>query len=379
MKPMRLLFPVFLCLLCGSARAVTPITTAPPPLDAKAYLLIDYHSGRVLAEKNADLRLQPASLTKLMTTLVVAEYLSSGEISLEDPVNVSKKAWKAPGSRMFIEPRSQVTVQDLLLGVIVQSGNDASIALAEHVSSNEALFAAMMNRYAGELGMANSHFTNSSGLPEEELYSTARDMATLLAAMIRQHPAVYDLHSIREHEYGGIRQANRNRLLWIDERVDGGKTGHTEEAGYCLVVSATEGDMRLVSVVMGAATTQKRFDYARILLDYGFRQFRTVLLHPAHEPIGQPRVWKGAKDNVPVGPKADLYVTIPRSLADRLAPGDVVADRLMAPIAKGSRIAHLRLTEGERELLLVPLIALEDVEQGNLFTRLVDGIRLFFD
>ena len=364
------------CLAAGAAHgAVRP---TPPTVEARAYLLVDYHSGRVLAVRNPDERVEPASLTKMMTTYVVFSELRAGNIGLEDPVLISKKAWSAPGSRMFIEVGTKVSVEQLLKGVIIQSGNDASIALAEHVAGDEAAFANMMNQYAERLGMQGSHFVNSSGLPDPDLYTTARDMATMAAALIRDFPEYYQWHAIRSYEYNGIAQRNRNKLLWQDETVDGLKTGYTRSARYCLVASAKRDGMRLVSVVMGAPGPKARLRDTAALLRFGFRAYETRRLYRANEAVAMRRIWQGESEDLRLGLGEDLYLTVSRGDHERLDTEIEVEARSMAPVAQGAVRGVLRVSLDEESLAERPLLALHSVALGNPWQRFSDWVRLLF-
>lgn len=291
-------FVLLLCAAFAPGPASAAIVPDAPQVGARAFLLQDFDSGRVLAESNADERMEPASLTKIMTSYVVFEELKQGNITLDDKVLVSEKAWRMGGSKMFIEVNTEVTIDQLLKGVIIQSGNDASVALAEYIAGDESAFADLMNQYALRLGMSGSNFVNASGLPHPDHYTTARDMATLAAAMIRDFPTLYKMHAEKQYEYNGIAQHNRNRLLWRDDSVDGLKTGHTESAGYCLVASAERDGMRLISVVMGSKSERSRAKESTALLSYGFRFFETHRLYGAREPLTQIRVWKIGRAHV---------------------------------------------------------------------------------
>ncbi|HRQ66014.1 MAG TPA: D-alanyl-D-alanine carboxypeptidase family protein [Xanthomonadaceae bacterium] len=305
-----------------SAQAPVPAPTpipAVPSVGASSYVLLDFQSGRVLASRNPDQALPPASLTKVMTAFMIFAELEAGRLALDEMVTVSEKAWRRPGSRMFIEVGKQVSVQDLLKGMIVQSGNDATLALAEHVAGSEEAFADLMSRQARALGMANTHFVTVDGLPGEGHVSSARDMAVLARAMVARFPDYYAWYSEREFTYNGIRQHNRNSLLWRDESVDGLKTGHTEAAGYCLIASAMRGDMRLISVVMGSASERSRADESQALLNYGFRFFESHRLYTAGATLAEPRLWKGEHDSVPLGVDSDVVVTLPRGAYERLS------------------------------------------------------------
>jgi len=352
---------------------------SPPVIGATSYLVIDATTGQELASLEPDAAVAPASLTKIMTTYVVFDVIRQGQISLEDEVTISEKAWRMPGSRMFIEVGNRVSVRDLLLGVIVQSGNDASVALAEYVAGSESVFAQMMNQYANSLGMLSTNFVNATGLPDENHYTTARDLARLAQAMISEFPEHYDWHSIREFQWGDIKQPNRNSLLWRDPSVDGIKTGHTEEAGYCLVASAERDGMRVVSVVLGTASEKARIDGSQALLNYGFRFFETRLLYKANEAVTEARIWKAAQQFTPLGVFEDLYITVPRGSYDSLDSVLDVPKTLTAPVARGQPIAELNVSLGGDNVVTAPLRALEDNPRGSLWQRTVDGIKLWFE
>lgn len=351
---------------------------APPSIEARAHILVDFHSGHVLAETNARERMEPASLTKLMTTYIVFSELQRGNIALTDRVLVSEKAWRTPGSRSFVEVNTRVSVEDLLKGVIVQSGNDATVALAEHIAGSEDAFAELMNNYARALDMNDSHFANSTGLPASDHYTSAADMAQLMRAIIRQFPEYYIYYSLREHTYNGITQPNRNRLLWRDPSVDGGKTGHTESAGYCLVTSAQRDDMRLISVVLGTRSEESRLQESAKLLNYGFRFFETRLVHAAAEPITTTRIWQGAAEHLQLGIEQDLYVTIPRNSADQLETALEVVPSILAPVSQGDQLGRLEVRLNGEELTTRPLVAISGMEQGGFTRRLTDRVLMFF-
>ncbi|MDX1480413.1 MAG: D-alanyl-D-alanine carboxypeptidase family protein [Woeseiaceae bacterium] len=356
----------------------TPLPS-PPVIGAKSYLVIDAHTGHEVASLKPDERLAPASLTKLMTAYVVFGALADSSISLDDEVTVSEKAWRTPGSRMFIEVGTKVRVEDLLLGMIVQSGNDASVALAEHVAGSESVFAQMMTQQAQALGMQSSQFRNSTGLPDDEHYTTARDMATVARAIVSKFPQFYEWYSVREYEYNGISQKNRNALLWRDESVDGMKTGMTDDAGYCLVSSAERNGMRLISVVLGTASSRARTDGSQALLNYGFRFYETRLLYRAGEKVADTRVWKAEKETTPLGVDHDLYITVPRGKFDDVESVLNMPAKIMAPVARGQTVAELNVRLGEDVLLNEPLKALDENPQGSLWKRTVDGIELLFE
>jgi D-alanyl-D-alanine carboxypeptidase (penicillin-binding protein 5/6) len=349
-----------------------------PSIDAGAYFLQDYYSGRVLAEGNADESMEPASLTKMMTVYVAFKELQDGNISLDDVVRISEKAWRTQGSRMFVEVGDQVTVEELLKGIIIQSGNDASVALAEFIAGDERAFAQLMNQYAGELGMTKTQFVNATGLPDPNEYTTARDMAALARALIHDFPNYYKWHAIRKYEYNGITQYNRNKLLWRDPSVDGLKTGHTSSAGYCLVASAERDDMRLVSVVMGSQSENTRAQQSQALLNYGFRFYETHRLYGADESLADARVWQGAVPEVQLGLQRDLYITVPRGQYDNLDGKMEIDAKIIAPITKGEVLGTATISLGKEQIAQQPLVALNSVGEGSLWQRLTDKVRLYF-
>lgn len=353
------------------------IPTAPK-INAKSYLLIDYHSGHILTEKNISDRVEPASLTKLMTAYVVMHEIEDGGIKMEDEVTISEKAWRMKGSRMFIEVNSKVTVKELLLGMIIQSGNDASVALAEHTAGSEDSFANLMNKHAERLGMTNSHFVNSTGWPDKDHYTSVSDLSILTRAMISEFPEHYALYRIKKYTYNNIPQFNRNRLLWIDERVDGVKTGHTDSAGYCLISSATKNEMRLIAIIVGAKSERARETESRKLLNYGFRFFETFKLHAANAPLTDMRIWKGEKETVPLGLTSSLYITTPRGKRNKIKAHMNVDATIIAPIEKGQEYGKVEVKLGDEVIVERPLVALDDVAEGGLWTRTVDNIKLLF-
>jgi D-alanyl-D-alanine carboxypeptidase (penicillin-binding protein 5/6) len=352
---------------------------APPIIGAKSYLVIDAQTGKELASLDPDTPLAPASLTKIMTAYVVFTALRKGQIQLEDEVTISEKAWRMPGSRMFVEVGKRVAIKDLLLGMIVQSGNDASVALAEHIAGTEAVFAEMMNQYAANLGMLSSHFLNATGMPAEGHVTTARDMSTLARAMIEDFPDYYAWHAVKEFTFNDIKQSNRNSLLWRDPSVDGLKTGHTEDAGYCLVSSAERDGMRIISVVLGTSSTKARNDGSQALLNYGFRFFETRLLFKAGEEITTTRIWKSANETSRLGVLEDLYITVRRGTYDQLESTLDIPAIIEAPVATGQPIAELSISLGEDELLRTPLRALDDNPEGSFWQRTRDSVSLWFE
>ena len=362
-----------------SAESPEVSTPSAPTIDAAAYILQDYHTGKVLAENNADAKLAPASLTKIMTVYVVFTELSNGHLHLEDMVTISEKAWKTSGSRMFVELGNQVKVEDLLKGVIIQSGNDASVALAEHVGGNEETFAEMMNQHAIRLGMANSHFKNSDGLPVEDHYTTARDLAILTTALIKEFPDYYRWFSQKEFTFNKITQQNRNKLLSRDESVDGVKTGFTDDAGYCLVASALREDMRLISVVMGAKSANARANENQTLLNYGFRFYESHRLYQGKTALNEVRVWKGASKTISLGLAEDIYVTIPRRQYKDLKAVINVDKKITAPVADGAKLGSVKVTLKDEVVINKDLVALKAVDQGNIFQRLSDSVMMMME
>jgi D-alanyl-D-alanine carboxypeptidase (penicillin-binding protein 5/6) len=371
------LVAIFLTLLVTTAQAA--IVPAPPTIDAKGYLLMDSHSGRILAQKDADKRMEPASLTKIMTAHVVFEELAHGNLKLSDMVTVSEKAWKEPGSRMFIEVNTKVSVEDLLKGLIIQSGNDAAVALAEYIAGSEDAFANLMNEHAARLGMHDTHFTNATGLPHADHYTTPHDIAKLTIATIRDYPDFYKLYAEKEFTYNKIKQHNRNTLLWRDDSVDGVKTGHTESAGYCLVASAKRDDMRLVSVVMGTNSMKARVKASQSLLNFGFRFYETHRVYQAAQTLAQARVWMGTQETVPVGLQKDLYVTIPRRQYDKLVARSELQPMIKAPVHKGQVLGEAILELDGEKVAQAPLVALQDDPEGGLWRQAVDTVKLWME
>lgn len=355
-----------------------PMIPSPPTLNASSWILIDANSGEVLAEQNADKRLPPASLTKMMTAYIVEKEIDDGNINDQDLVTISKKAWQTGGSRMFIREGTQVSVEDLLRGVVIQSGNDASVALAEYIAGSESAFAELMNQQAQRLGLQNSQFANATGLPSPEHYSSARDLATLAKHIIQDYPEHYQIYSEKYFTYNGIRQPNRNRLLWRDASVDGLKTGHTEEAGYSLAASAKQGDMRLISVVMNTASEEARAQESQKLLNYGFRFFDTFRLYQRGAVINQSRIWGGAQDQLKIGVSEDIYLTVPKGQRDEMTAQLNLPETLEAPVQAGQQLGTLNVKLGDKVLMEQPLVALQTVEQGDFFKRIWDTILQFF-
>ncbi|RRV67434.1 D-alanyl-D-alanine carboxypeptidase [Stutzerimonas stutzeri] len=354
------------------------ILPSAPQLAAKSYMLMDVASGEVLVEHNGDERLPPASLTKLMTAYIATLEIQKGQISDNDMVTVSEKAWRTGGSRMFIQVNTQVSVDDLLHGIIIQSGNDASVAMAEHIAGSEEAFADMMNSTAQRLGMSNTHFVNATGLPHPEHYSSANDMAKLARAIIYEDPAHYAIYAQKEFFWNNIKQPNRNLLLWRDKTVDGLKTGHTEEAGYCLVASAVRDNMRLISVVFGTDSEQARAAETQKLLTYGFRFFETRTFYQKGTELAEAQVWKGQQSKLKAGLAQDLTMTLPRGQVEKLQAVMSFNGTLTAPIQQGDVIGKVEVKLDDKVVRSTDLVALETVEEGGLFRRFWDSIRLFF-
>jgi serine-type D-Ala-D-Ala carboxypeptidase (penicillin-binding protein 5/6) len=365
--------------------ATIPEVPIPPPpqVDAASWVLMDYADGQFLASKDPDARREPASLTKIMTDYVISAEIAAGKIHMDDKVHISEHAWRAGGagtdsSTSFLKLGSDVPLKDLLYGMIIQSGNDAAIALAEHAAGDEATFAELMNAYAKRLGMDHTHFVNASGYPAPDHYSTARDIAILSRALIHDFPTDYKISAIKDFEWNGIMQHNRNSLLWSDPSVDGIKTGHTDSAGFCLAASAKRGDERLIAVVMGAPSEKARATDAETLLDYGFRFYETHRLYAAGQTLATPRLWKGQSDNLPLGVSSDVMVTIPRNAYRKLKATLDLPGTLIAPFHKDQQVGMLHVTLDGKPLVDEPLRTLDDAPQGGFFKRLWDAILLWF-
>jgi len=379
---MKFLAALVVASFCSSlALAQPPAKSVPalPPLSSKSYLLVDFQSQQVLASKNIQERIEPASLTKLMTAYVAFDALRQKRISLGQTVGVSEKAWRAPGSRMFLEPGGSASIEELLQGMIVQSGNDASIALAEGVAGSEPVFVDQMNREAVRMGLKNSRFANVTGLPNPQHYSTAEDLALLSAAIIREFPQYFPMYKLREFRYHNITQYNRNRLLGRDPFVDGMKTGYTESAGFCMIATAQRGDRRLIAVVLDAGSDNGRAAEAQKLLNYGFEAFDTLKLYARGEPVQEMPVWKGAKELLRAGFTEDYYVTIPRGLAQQLKASLESMQPLVAPIHAGDRVGTLKLSFEGRPFGEQNVVALENVGIANMFIRGWHSLRLLFE
>jgi serine-type D-Ala-D-Ala carboxypeptidase (penicillin-binding protein 5/6) len=368
-----LLYPVVI-------QANTGFVVPPaPPITARAYILQDFHSGETLMANNADERLEPASLTKLMTAYLIFQKLRANKIQLTQLVKISETAWRMTGSRMYLEVDTSVAIEDLLQGMIIQSGNDASMALAEFVAGSEDAFVSLMNQQAQQLGLTNTHYTNSTGLPHEQHYSTARDLALMARRLIQDFPEYYQRwYSKREFTYNNITQPNRNQLLWQDPTVDGVKTGYTASAGYCLISSAKRGNMRLIAVIMGNKSSKERTQGSKAMLDYGFRFFETYPLYQAKQPLTTERVWQGKVNQIQLGLGETLYVTLPKDQQQKLNASIKVDKYLKAPIEAGKAYGTLKINLGEQVITKRPLVALASVEPGQLWKKLTDSFLLFF-
>ena len=363
----------------GASPSVTAQLAAPPPPEvaARSYILMDYASGNVLAGNKTDERMEPASLTKIMTSYIVSKELKAGHIKLTDMVRISERAWRMEGSRSFVEVGKQIPLEVLLKGMIVQSGNDATLALAEFVGGGEEVFVSMMNQQAKALGMTGTHYVNSTGLPHPDHYTTARDQAILARALIRDFPEDYAWYAVKEFTYNGITQRNRNLLLWRNQGVDGIKTGHTESAGYCLVAAAKQGEMRLIAVVLGTDSEKARAQETEKVLGYGFRFFETHRLYTAMQSLTTVRIWKGASENLPLGVQRDIFVTVPRGKYNELKAEMKVTNPIIAPAAKGQQFGTVNVSLQGNVLVSQPLVALAPVAEGGLLQRLYDDARLW--
>ncbi|MDH3976869.1 MAG: D-alanyl-D-alanine carboxypeptidase [Gammaproteobacteria bacterium] len=362
----------------GLVQAQSPVPTAPD-LSARGYILVDPQSDRVLAAKNENERLDPASITKIMTAYVAFRALRTGQIGLDDEVLISEKAWRTPGSRMFVEVGTRVSVEDLLQGMIVQSGNDASVALSEYIAGTETTFAQLMNQYAAELGMFNTQYQNSTGLPASDHYTSAADIARLAKAIINEFPGYYRWYSQKEFTFNKITQKNRNALLWRDPSVDGIKTGMTDAAGYCLVSSAQRDDMRLIAVVLGTKSSSARAKDSQALLNYGFRFYETRLLYSAGSSVAEARVWKGESENTGIGVQQDLYVTIPRGSYDQLEANLDLPPQLIAPVDDSTRLGQVKVSLNSEILAEANLFALAPINEGSLWQIAKDSVLLWFE
>lgn len=377
-KVSKLFSVVFLVVFSFQVKAVTPLIPAEPQIAATAYLVMDADTGKIIAAKNENGRFAPASLTKMMTAYILEYELSKGNVSKEDLVLVSEKAWRTQGSRMFIREGTQVALSDLMKGIIIQSGNDASVAVAEHIAGSEAAFADLMNQHASLLGMKNSHFLNSTGLPSDDHVSSAYDLALLAKAIIQDFPEHYDIYSEKYFTYNKIRQPNRNKLLWRDKTVDGLKTGYTDDAGYCLVASAKRDNMRLISVVLGTSDEEARARESQKLLSYAFRYYRTHKLFEKNILLNSSKVWAGEVDQLRMGITEDLYVTIPRGQADSLQATMDVERVIKAPLAKGQAVGKVKVTLDGKVVKEVPLVAMDNIPEAGFLKKIWHAILLFF-
>lgn len=364
--------------LINTSHAESGNIPEPPKLEATQYLLIDFLSGTELAAKDPDKRIEPASITKLMTAYVLYQELEKGNISVDDRVIVSQKAWKMEGSRMFLEAGKKVPLGRMISGLIIQSGNDAAIALAEHIAGSEENFVRKMNDEAERLGMTNTNFVNVTGWPNPRHYMSARDIAKLTRTVIAEYPEHYEMYKEKEYSYNGIKQYNRNKLLWHDKTVDGVKTGHTESAGYCLLSSAQRGSMRLISVVLGADSDKTRTNYSQQLLEYGFRFFETHKLYDANSVLTEARVWKGTQSKVPTGILEDFYVTIPKGHYSQLKGLMEIHKSIDAPVKRGDVIGTAIIRDLDRIVLQKPLVAMDSVDAGGTWTNISDTVKKVF-
>ncbi|MDB5762198.1 MAG: D-alanyl-D-alanine carboxypeptidase [Herminiimonas sp.] len=380
--PMKKLFAALAAAVLSISAALAQSLPAPT-IAAKSWLLLDATSGQVIASQEPNMRIEPASLTKLMTAYLAFAAIKEKRLDLNQMVNVSVRAWKVDGdsSKMFIDPATPVKVNDLLYGLIVQSGNDAAVALAEAVAGTEDAFAVLMNREAERMGLKSTHFSNSHGLPSPENYSTAQDLSVLASRLIIDFPELYKIYSTKSFTYNKIKQPNRNRLLWLDPTVDGMKTGHTQNAGFCLISTAKrpngKGDRRLISVLLGAPSDQIRAQESQKLLNWGFLNFDTVKLYGKDQAVATPEVWKGTQNQIKLGFNHDIFVTVPKGMADKLKSVLERKDPLVAPIAQNSRIGTLKLMADGKLLTELPVLALEQVNQATIFGRAWDSVRLW--
>ena len=375
-------FLIRLVLLLSLPLTAAAQIPAPPSIEARSYILYDFESRQTLAESNALMRVEPASITKIMTAYIAFDEVRRGHVSLDDQVLISEKAWRTPGSRTFVEVGKRVRFEDLLMGSIVQSGNDTTVAIAEHIAGDEAVFAQLMSKHAARLGMKDTHYVNSTGLPDPEHYTNAYDIAVLSDALIRDFPEDYKRYSTREFTFGHrsqIRQQNRNMLLDLEPGADGIKTGHTEAAGYCLAASSVRDGRRLITVVMGTDSMRARATASKALLDYGFRFFENVALFGRERPAARLRIWKGQVDELPIGVAETIAVSLPRGAAERLKIDTEVGQQLVAPVAAGQTLGSAKLSVDGTTLRTLPLVALAEVPEGGLLRRALDTVRLWLD
>jgi len=378
MQVLNLRWVILICLVFVATNVIA-VEPKAPKLAAKSYILQDFNSGKIIAELNSMNRIEPASLTKMMSNYVIENELAMGNIQLTDEVKISKKAWKMPGSRMFVEVNSKVSVEDLLKGIIIQSGNDATVAMAEYIAGSEESFVSLMNEYARKIGMNGTHFMNATGLPHEDHYTTAEDLAKLVAAIIRDFPEHYAWYSEKVFTYNGIKQYNRNKLLWQDKYVDGVKTGHTESAGYCLASSALKGDMRLIAVVLGTNSERARATESQKLLTFGFRFYETHRLYEANVKLTSAHVWKGETEQFDLGLKDDLWITIPRGEYKTLKATMSLDTRIVAPVSQGGVFGTVNVDLAGKPFITRDLAALSDVNEGSFFSGIVDEIKMLFE
>ena len=374
---MKIILHTILCMAAlmsfTVANAALPIP-APPDVAAKNYYVVDFSSGKILAEKDPDHQIEPASITKMMTAYVVYKEIEANRLDMEDMIDISEKAWRMGGSRMYLEVNTKVSVHDLLKGLIIQSGNDASVALAEHIAGTEDAFVQIMNQYAANLGMQGTNFVNCTGWPDKQHLTTARDIAKLAVAIISEFPEHYSWYSEKEYTYNSIKQYNRNKLLWRDASVDGFKTGHTESAGYCLVSSAIRSDMRIISVVLGTDSKKSRASVSQALLNYGFRFYESHTLYDAEEVLSRPRIWSGEFENLTVGLAENLAITIPRGAYDNLDATMDIDKNIEAPVTKGQQVGLVKVSLDGKLLTSMPLVALETINEGSIFQQAKDYI-----
>ena len=368
-------------LLLPSFSYAATVLSAPPELNNKSYVLMDYETGQILAAKNENEKLAPASMTKMMTSYIIEQKLLKGELTEDEQVRMNESAWcrgTSAESCMYVPLNGTATVLEMLRGIIIQSGNDASKAMAEHIAGNEGTFAHMMNQEAKRVGMVNTHFINSTGMPAEGHYSTAKDMALLAQHIIKDSSKYYPIYSEKEFTFNGIKQGNRNALLYTDPSVDGLKTGHTEEAGYCLTTSSKRGPMRLISVIFGTPSMNERASQTRTLLAWGFANFETANVQPANQVLAKAKVWFGKEDDVQIGLAENFNVTMPKGQADKIKTQLVVQPQLNAPLAKGQVVGKLVASLDGKVIAEKPLVALKPVEEAGFFARMIDHIKMFF-
>nr|WOB20149.1 D-alanyl-D-alanine carboxypeptidase [Acinetobacter pittii]WOB20150.1 D-alanyl-D-alanine carboxypeptidase [Acinetobacter pittii] len=368
-------------LLLPSFSYAATVLSAPPELNNKSYVLMDYETGQILAAKNENEKLAPASMTKMMTSYIIEQKLLKGELTENEQVRMNESAWcrgSSSESCMYVPLNGTATVLEMLRGIIIQSGNDASKAMAEHIAGNEGTFAHMMNQEAKRVGMVNTHFINSTGMPAEGHYSTAKDMAILAQHIIKDSSKYYPIYSEKEFAFNGIKQGNRNALLYTDPSVDGLKTGHTNEAGFCLTTSSKRGPMRLISVIFGTPSMNERANQTRTLLAWGFSNFETANVQPANQVLAKAKVWFGKQDDVQIGLAENFNVTMPKGQADKIKTQLVVQPKLNAPLAKGQVVGKLVASLDGKVIAEKPLVALKPVEEAGFFARMFDHIKMFF-